>query len=101
MNRENLNVYKAHIIGGGFAGMVLAITLAEKFGGQNILLTERNDRLGKNPPLLPTKDLTISACISFLRILKTNLYGAPARDAISAAPSFPPASSRTQQILMA
>lgn len=47
MNRENPNVYKAHIIGGGFAGMISAIVLAERFGGENVIITERNDRLGK------------------------------------------------------
>ena len=47
MNRENFKVYKANIIGGGFAGMVLAIALAKEFGGDNIMLLEGNDRLGK------------------------------------------------------
>lgn len=47
MNRENNVVYKAHIIGGGFAGMIAAIVLAERFGGENVVISERNDRLGK------------------------------------------------------
>lgn len=47
MNRENQRPYKAIIIGGGASGLVLAISLATKFGGDNILLIEKLDRVGK------------------------------------------------------
>ena len=47
MNRENFKVYKANIIGAGFSGLITAIELAKRFGGENIILTERNDRVGK------------------------------------------------------
>lgn len=47
MNGANSKVYKAIIVGAGFAGMVAAITLAESIGGENVALSERNDRVGK------------------------------------------------------
>jgi predicted flavoprotein YhiN len=39
--------YKVAIIGGGFSGLICAEILSCKFGGQNVLLLERNDRVGK------------------------------------------------------
>ena len=47
MNRENFKVYKACIIGDGFSGLVTAIALANRFKGEDIILLERNDRVGK------------------------------------------------------
>ena len=47
MNRENFKVYKVNIIGAGFSGLVTAISLASRFKGEDIVLTERNDRVGK------------------------------------------------------
>ena len=47
MNGANSKVYKAIIVGAGFAGMVAAITLAESLGGENVALSERNERVGK------------------------------------------------------
>ena len=47
MNRENFKVYKVNIIGGGFAGMISAIALCDKFNPSDIIITERNDRVGK------------------------------------------------------
>lgn len=39
--------YEVAIIGGGFSGLVAAIVLSERFGGENIAVFERNDRVGK------------------------------------------------------
>ena len=39
--------YKVAIVGGGFSGLICAETLSCKFGGENVLLLERNDRVGK------------------------------------------------------
>ncbi len=39
--------FKVAIIGGGFSGLVSAIVLSERFGGENIAVFERNDRVGK------------------------------------------------------
>ncbi len=39
--------YSVAIIGGGFSGLVCAETLSCKFGGENVLLIEKNDRVGK------------------------------------------------------
>ncbi len=47
MNRENFKVYKAVIIGGGMAGLVSATLLSKKFGGENIAIIERLNRVGK------------------------------------------------------
>ncbi len=40
-------IFKAIIIGGGASGLTLAIELSKKYGGQNIGLVERLDRVGK------------------------------------------------------
>ncbi|MBE5743343.1 MAG: aminoacetone oxidase family FAD-binding enzyme [Clostridiales bacterium] len=47
MNRENQRPFKAIIIGGGASGLMLSINLANKFGGDRILLLEKLDRVGK------------------------------------------------------
>lgn len=47
MNRENSQVFKAVIVGGGASGLALSIMLAEKFGGEKIMLVEKLDRVGK------------------------------------------------------
>lgn len=47
MNRENLAGFKSVIIGGGASGLALAISLATKYGGKNIALVEKLDRVGK------------------------------------------------------
>lgn len=47
MNRENVNPYKVIIIGGGASGLVLAISLANKFQSDSVLLLEKLDRVGK------------------------------------------------------
>ncbi len=47
MNRENYSPFKAIIIGGGASGLALSIALGEKFGGSNVLLIEKLDRVGK------------------------------------------------------
>ncbi len=47
MNRETIRQIKAIIIGGGASGIVLAINLSKKFGGQNVLLVEKLSRLSK------------------------------------------------------
>lgn len=47
MNRENERVYKAIIVGGGASGLVAAILLSERFGGENVLVAERLSRVGK------------------------------------------------------
>ena len=47
MNRENHRIFKAIIIGAGASGLALAIKLSQKFGGENIALIERLDRVGK------------------------------------------------------
>ena len=39
--------YKVAIIGGGFSGLISAETLSCKLGGENVLLLEKNDRVGK------------------------------------------------------
>lgn len=39
--------YSAVIIGGGFSGLVSAIVLSERLGGENVAVIERNDRIGK------------------------------------------------------
>ncbi len=40
-------VFKVAIVGGGFSGIVSALKLAELFGGENVALIERKDRIGK------------------------------------------------------
>ena len=40
-------VYKVAIIGGGFSGLICAEKLSSRFGGENVLVLERNDRIGK------------------------------------------------------
>ena len=40
-------VYKVAIIGGGFSGLVSAEKLSSRIGGENVLVLERNDRVGK------------------------------------------------------
>lgn len=47
MNRENFGIFKAVIIGAGASGLALAINLSKKYGGENIALIERLDRVGK------------------------------------------------------
>ncbi len=47
MNRANLMKVKVAIIGGGASGMISAIKIAQKIGGQNVCLIERLSRLGK------------------------------------------------------
>ena len=47
MNRANSKIYKAVIVGGGASGLALAIKLSNKFGGENVALIERLDRVGK------------------------------------------------------
>lgn len=47
MNRANLRQIKVAIIGGGASGMIAAIKIAQKIGGQNVCLIERLSRLGK------------------------------------------------------
>ena len=47
MNRANGKIFKAIIVGGGASGLLTAIELSNKFGGQNVLLVEKLDRVGK------------------------------------------------------
>ncbi len=47
MNREKQTPFKAIIIGGGASGLMLSIALGKKFGGSNVLLIEKLDRVGK------------------------------------------------------
>ncbi|MBO5851778.1 MAG: aminoacetone oxidase family FAD-binding enzyme [Clostridia bacterium] len=47
MNRANSRQIKVAIIGAGASGIVTAIKLSKKFGGQNVCLIERNSRIGK------------------------------------------------------
>ncbi len=47
MNRENKGIFKAVIIGAGASGLALAIKLSLRFGGENVALVERLDRVGK------------------------------------------------------
>ncbi len=39
--------YEVAIIGGGFSGLITALALSERLGGENIAVFERNDRVGK------------------------------------------------------
>ncbi len=39
--------YEVAIIGGGFSGLTSAVFLSESFGGENVLVLEKNDRVGK------------------------------------------------------
>lgn len=45
-NNGFLEKYKVIVVGGGFSGLICSLVLNEKFKGQ-VLLLERNDRLGK------------------------------------------------------
>ncbi len=47
MNRANSRQIKVVIIGAGASGIITAIKLSQKFGGQNVLLIERLSRVGK------------------------------------------------------
>ncbi len=47
MNRENKGSFKAVIIGAGASGLALAIKLSLRFGGENVALIEKLDRVGK------------------------------------------------------
>lgn len=47
MNRGNKGVFKAVIIGAGASGLALAVKLSLHFGGENVALIERLDRVGK------------------------------------------------------
>lgn len=40
-------IYKVAIIGGGFSGLVAAEKLSTNLGGENVIVLERNDRVGK------------------------------------------------------
>ena len=40
-------IYKVAIIGGGFSGLICAEVLSANFGGEEILVLEKNDRVGK------------------------------------------------------
>ena len=40
-------VYKVAVIGGGFSGLICAEILSSHFGGDSVLLLEKNDRVGK------------------------------------------------------
>ena len=40
-------IYRAAIVGGGFSGLVAAAVLSGICGGENILLLEKNERVGK------------------------------------------------------
>lgn len=39
--------YEVAVLGGGFSGLVSAIVLSGFFGGENVLVLEKNDRVGK------------------------------------------------------
>ena len=39
--------YEVAVLGGGFSGLVSAIILSGFFGGENVLVLEKNDRVGK------------------------------------------------------
>ena len=39
--------YAVAIIGGGFSGLVCAELLSSRLGGENVLILEKNDRIGK------------------------------------------------------
>ncbi|MBR5439541.1 MAG: aminoacetone oxidase family FAD-binding enzyme [Clostridia bacterium] len=47
MNRANSRQIKVAIIGAGASGLISAIKLSQKFGGQNVCLIERLSRVGK------------------------------------------------------
>lgn len=47
MNRANTSQIKVAVIGGGASGIITAIKLSQKFGGQNVCLIERLSRIGK------------------------------------------------------
>ena len=40
-------IYRVAIVGGGFSGLVAAAVLSEICGGKNVLLLEKNERVGK------------------------------------------------------
>lgn len=42
-----MKTYKVAVVGGGFSGLVSAIVLTERFGGENVAVIEKNDRIGK------------------------------------------------------
>ncbi|MDR1003052.1 MAG: aminoacetone oxidase family FAD-binding enzyme [Oscillospiraceae bacterium] len=46
MERQN-RTYKAAVIGGGAAGMTAAISAARAVGGENVVLIEKNEKLGR------------------------------------------------------
>lgn len=47
MWRSMGKIYKVAVIGGGFSGLVCAERLSCKYGGNEILVLEKNDRVGK------------------------------------------------------
>ncbi len=42
-----MKIYEVAVLGGGFSGLVSAIILSDFFGGENVLVLEKNDRVGK------------------------------------------------------
>ena len=46
-NEVTAKIYRAAVVGGGFSGLTATALLSERFGGENVLLLERNDRVGK------------------------------------------------------
>ena len=47
MNRENLSIKKVIIVGGGMAGLTAATELSKHFKGEDILVVEKLQRVGK------------------------------------------------------
>ena len=39
--------YASLIVGGGFSGLICAEILANEMGGENVIILEKNDRVGK------------------------------------------------------
>ncbi len=46
-NEVTAKIYRAAVVGGGFSGLTATALLSERFGGENVLLLERNDRVGE------------------------------------------------------
>lgn len=42
-----MKIYEVAVLGGGFSGLVSAMILSDFFGGENVLVLEKNDRVGK------------------------------------------------------
>ena len=47
MNRENAKHYKVAIIGGGVSGLISTMEIAKAFGGENVVVFEKLNRVGK------------------------------------------------------